>query len=128
MHPADPRKRKLGDGDGGDTGSESEHHDDDDERDEPEYVAPKTAARGKGRKARGGAGATTHKRKARANGDGGNDLEQDGAKLAKDAKISDDNALFSMPWHLGVIVPLIMSFRRDSEPWNSPPVYCGGLS
>lgn len=126
MHPADSRKRKLGDGDGGGTGSESEH-DDDDEHDEPEYVAPKTAVRGKGRKARGGTGATTHKRKARANGDGGNDPEQDGAKLAKDAKISDDNALFSMPWHLRAVILLILSFRRDSEPRNSTPVHCGRL-
>lgn len=93
-HLADLGKRKPGDGD--DTGSESEHRDDD-EHDQPEYVAPKTATRGKARKARGGAGATMRKRKARQNGDGGNDPEQDGAKIAKDAKISEDNALFSTP-------------------------------
>lgn len=102
MHPADSGKRKRGDGD--DTGSESDHRDDD-EHDEPEYVAPKAATRGKTRKARGGAAATTRKRRARANGDGGNDPEQDGAKIAKDAKISEDNALFSMrPRYLGAVV------------------------
>jgi hypothetical protein len=70
---------------------------DDDERRRAGVRRAQTATRGKGRKARGGAGATTtRKRKARANGDGGNDPEQDGAKIAKDAKISDDNALFSM--------------------------------
>ena len=125
MHPADSGKRKLGDGN--DTGSESEHRNDD-ERDEPEYVARKTATRGKGRKPRGGAGVTTRKRKARANGDGGNDPEQDGAKIAKDARISDDNALFSMLRHPGVVVLLIVSFRRDSEPRNSTPVHRRRLS
>jgi hypothetical protein len=39
---------------------------------------------------------TPRKRKTKANGDGGNDPEHDGAKIAKDAKINDDNALFSM--------------------------------
>jgi len=128
VYPADSGKRKPGDGDH--TGSESEHRDGDDEHDEPEYVAPKTAARGKARKARGGgAGTTVRKRKARANGDGGNHPEQDGAKIAKDAKISEDNALFSMrPRHLGVVVLLIVSFRRDSEPQNSTPVHRGRLS
>jgi hypothetical protein len=99
VHPANAEHRKL---DGDDTGSASERGGDD-ERDEPEYVAPKTTTRGKARKARGGAGTVTRKRKAKANGDGGNDPEQDGAKIAKDAKISDDNALFSMLRYSDVI-------------------------
>lgn len=103
MHPADPGRRKIADG-ADDTGSESSHHgDDNDERDdEPEYVArtAKPATRGRGRRVRGGAlGGPPRKRRARANGDGGDDLERDGAKIAKDAKISDDSALFSTRLH-----------------------------
>jgi hypothetical protein len=60
-----------------------------------DYVAPKTTTRGT-RRGRG-AGKSTGTRRKRGNDDAdtGDTHLKDGAKLAKDAKISDDNMLFS---------------------------------
>ncbi|KAG8818564.1 hypothetical protein FRC17_010784 [Serendipita sp. 399] len=58
--------------------------------DEPDYVQPRAATRGtRGRKA--GGSKISGKRKGK-----GTEEVEDGAKLAKDAKISDDNRLFNL--------------------------------
>jgi hypothetical protein len=67
---------------------------DDDE--EQVYKAPKGATRGTRAKRGRGTGRATGTRRKKAAGDAEDDQAIDGAKLARDAKIADDNALFSM--------------------------------
>jgi hypothetical protein len=88
-----------GKNDSGSDNDVNDNHDDDhivtepDSEDEAGDVQPRAPTRGtRGKRGRGGARATgTRRKKATAAGE---DVE-DGAKLAKDAKISADNPLFS---------------------------------
>ncbi|CCA73858.1 related to Nuclear cohesin complex subunit [Serendipita indica DSM 11827] len=80
-------------------GQNTADHDDsdapsgDEDMDEPDYVAPKAPTRGTRRGRGKGRAATTTSRKRRVDKD---EEPVDGAKLARDAKISDDSALFNL--------------------------------
>jgi hypothetical protein len=67
-----------------------------DDNEEQFNKAPKGATRGTRAKRGRGAGRATGTRRKKAAGDVDDDQAVDGAKLARDAKIADDNALFSM--------------------------------
>lgn len=92
---ASSKKRRRDDGDETEKDQMLESDSDvADEDDEPDYVAPKLPPRiGPTKRTTSGTKATT-RRKKRVASDGEPDANH-GARLAKDAKISDDNALFS---------------------------------
>jgi len=67
------------------------------------YKGSRGATRGtRGKRGRGAGRAAGTRRKKAAEGIDG-DPAVDGAKLARDAKIADDNALFSTFWHFRML-------------------------
>lgn len=87
-----------------------------DSEDEQVDVQPRVSTRGtRGKRGRGGTRSTgTRRKKAAAAGD---DLE-DGAKLARDAKISDDNPLFSQCLLSQIPIYSNSVYRSYLEPYD----------